>query len=225
MNKDHEMALDAIESQGGLIGEAIKTAKKGGYRPGAGRPRGSKNKLTKEARIREESVKERVLKSVEELVNAQLSLAKGSNFLYKIKMRNVGNRRKPEHILVTDPDEIRRFLDGETEDEYYYITTKSPDNKAIDSLLDRAFGKATTGSLQDNSFNLNLIQYGEKEKLGDGVRDVRAESDNDSLQLRSEELSAGVPESTSEIQDCSMAQTFGQDKNSSERTSQESTIS
>ncbi len=44
---------------------------------------------------------------------------------------------------MTDADEIMAYVDGDADrDAYYYITTKLPDNKAIDSLLDRTFGKA-----------------------------------------------------------------------------------
>jgi len=57
-----------------------------------------------------------------------------------------GRRSTPR--LVTDPDEIARAFEtmrGDASVEsggYYVITTKEPDGKSIDSLLDRAIGKA-----------------------------------------------------------------------------------
>src|ERR1043165_6533784 len=45
--------------------------------------------------------------------------------------------------MLTSLEEIQAYLDDDVDqDDYYYITTHTPDNKAIDSLMDRAFGKA-----------------------------------------------------------------------------------
>jgi hypothetical protein len=50
-------------------------------------------------------------------------------------------------VLVTDPEEIRYYLEelhgepGAINDSYFFITTKEPDARVIDSLLDRAYGK------------------------------------------------------------------------------------
>jgi hypothetical protein len=54
---------------------------------------------------------------------------------------------KVKHVLVSDPTEIRQFLDDPmmtNGDDYYYISVKEPDTKAIDSLMDRLLGKAST---------------------------------------------------------------------------------
>ncbi len=51
--------------------------------------------------------------------------------------------------MVENPDEIKEFLDehegmdGEMDGTWYFITVKPPENKAIDSMLDRVFGKPT----------------------------------------------------------------------------------
>jgi len=72
-----------------------------------------------------------------------MSLAQGVTYLFKIHTDSKGNKGKPE--LVDSQYEISAYLNGEYEgepDDYYFITTERPDNKAIDSMLDRAFGKA-----------------------------------------------------------------------------------
>lgn len=212
--------MEVAESKGGMN---LEKARKGGYRPNAGRPRGSKNKLTKDAKVREKGIKERILKNVDELVNSQLILAKGAQFLYQIKMRNVAGRRKPEHILIKDPKKIKAFLDGDLDEEYCYISTQAPDNKAIDSLLDRAFGKATTQGNVNHEFNVNLINYDQKEQLPDYTREATVEADSDSVQLLSEGVSVGTTPSSPEVQDSGMAPTFREIQDGSEQSDSEST--
>jgi hypothetical protein len=190
-------ATDRVGIVGGNLtvrgGYGVST--KGGYRPNAGRPRGSKNKLTKDAKVKEKSIKERILKNVDDLVNSQLALAKGLHFLYEIKMRNVAGRRKPEHIRITDPKKIKAFLDGELEGQYHYITAQAPDNKAIDSLLDRAMGKATTESNVDHNVLIEVVDYA---KLQNGNKIIEAESP-DSTPIYPEAVSIGTDSSTTEV--------------------------
>ena len=117
-----------------------------------GKPVGVLNKKTIEKKVVEAEFKNRILLNIYELLTAQMNIAKGSSYLYKIvthKGQKGGEVRK-EHILVTDPYEIKDFLDeleGESgvnpntdNDDYYYITTKEPDNRALDSLINRVFG-------------------------------------------------------------------------------------
>ena len=226
LNEEIELA----ESKGGMT---LEKARKGGYRPNAGRPRGSKNKMTKDVKVREKGIKERILKNVDELVTAQIILAKGAQFLYQIKMRNVAGRRKPEHILIKDPKKIKAFLDGDLDEEYCYISTQAPDNKAIDSLLDRAFGKATTQGNVNHDFNVTLINYDQKEQLPDYTNAREATEttqgndvssrDNNSVQLHPEGLSAGTTPSTPEVQDSGMAPSFREIQDGSEQSDTEST--
>lgn len=137
----------------------LETSKKesswGGARSGAGRRAGSKNKATIEEGIVKHELRQRVLANVEGLISAQLTLAKGITHVFKVTIGERGGRGEPE--LVTDQDELHEAIDlitagnayGEIQEEdgaltrYYFLTTKAPDNKALDSLLDRVFGKAT----------------------------------------------------------------------------------
>lgn len=130
----------------------------GGKRPGAGRKKGSKKPETLERERILAAFRQRAMQAADVLFNAQLSLARGQQFLYKItKKRVVGPKggihyesQKPK--LVTSQWEIEALLEhrvesGDMHDSadpsatYYFLTTKEPDNKAIDSLLDRSLGK------------------------------------------------------------------------------------
>lgn len=124
-----------------------------------GRPRGTKSQATLEREAVLAAFREKVMKNADVLFSSQLHLAKGQTFLYKIeKELQIGPKGgkkyvKSKPILVTSQWEIEAYLqneivEGDPEDEndpnatYYFLTTKEPDNKAIDSLLDRTFGKS-----------------------------------------------------------------------------------
>lgn len=118
-------------------------SKWGGVRPNSGRPLGSTNKATRDKKEAEKYIKERIIKSVDSLLNSQMNLAQGVQMLYRIITNEKGIKSKPE--LITDLGTIEDYLAGELEDErneYYFITTERPDNRALDSLIDRAFGKS-----------------------------------------------------------------------------------
>ncbi len=138
---------------------------KGGKQPGAGRPPGSLNKSTLERRKVELALQQRILHHADSLLNAQMSLAKGVTHVYRIDEVEEGSKKRREHVLVTDPDEIKALLDeheggdGVVEDNYYYISTKDPSNLALDSLLNRGIGKPAD--------NVDLTSKGEKITITD----------------------------------------------------------
>lgn len=122
-----------------------------------GRPPGRKNDKTLLLEAEHEAFQQLVLQNLRPLFDAQLSVAKGASFIYRITEGPRGGKSDPE--LVTDPDEIHEAIQAiaagggegeiteETNDEtthyrYYHITTKAPETRAIDSLIDRAFGKS-----------------------------------------------------------------------------------
>jgi hypothetical protein len=130
--------------------KSIKSPNLGGRRPGAGMPRGTKIKRTieKETALRE--YRQRIMEHADQLFNSQYANAVGNVFIYRIeeKKDKKGNLRK-EHVLVTDPQEVKDVLDGNdggsgtVGGNYYLVTTAKPDNYAITDMLDRAFGKPT----------------------------------------------------------------------------------
>jgi hypothetical protein len=227
--------------------------KRGGFRPKAGRPKGSKtirdklrdevieqiqmkNHITNDIRSNlplgltkkrlkalediafeelEKDFKRRIGYSGHKLLNAQLSMALGTQTLYKA-VNGIDEKGKPtrKHVLVTDTAEIAQFLDDPTMfegDDYYYITTKQPDNNAINSVLDRLFGKASTkivgapnadgseGPIKVIVANFsagNAIESSVTQPIIEAiVTDVATEEENVATQpVADESLSPGIPE-------------------------------
>ena len=87
------------------------------------------------------SFRERVAKHADLLFDYQFTLARGCTVLYRVEKDKQGNDKSP--VMVTDQSEVMDYLAGKLKDgKYRFITTEKPDNRAIDSLLDRTFGKA-----------------------------------------------------------------------------------
>lgn len=121
---------------------------KGGKRAGAGRPKGKPTRATLEKQKVAEAFNQRVMAKADALFNAQLTLAIGSMKVFRIdETEGEGGKKKREHVHVTDADEIKRLLDehdgasGVVDGVYYYFSDVPPDNRAIDSMLNRALGK------------------------------------------------------------------------------------
>lgn len=121
----------------------VNNASKDG-RANNGRKAGSMNKATAEMKVARKAFNERVYKNTDKLFNSQLDLAVGEKYLMVITTVGKGAKARRETTIVDNPDTIRRYLDGEiedSEDEYYFMTTKPANNPAIDSMLNRAYGK------------------------------------------------------------------------------------
>ena len=147
----------------------LETLKKqsnwGGKRKGAGMPKGMKTKKTRERLEAENYFKQRVLDSIEGLVDSQMNLAKGCQYLFKIKKIYVEKEdkyvvpkgAKPE--IVKSQTEIASYLAGDFDDrdecDYYFMTTEKPDNRALDSLVDRVFGKAKQNIAVEGSLTIS----------------------------------------------------------------------
>jgi hypothetical protein len=157
----------------------------GGARPGAGRKPGHKTDETLEKERTLTEVRKRIRKNAQRILEAQMSLALGQQFLYRIDtVGEKGQKSKP--ILVTSEAEIAAYIDGEygngfdgdaTPDgrSYYYMTTKEPENLAIDSMLNRALGKPTE--------HVEVTNTG-----AESFRDLSDEQLNDELERTAAEL-------------------------------------
>lgn len=154
---------------------------RGGKRSGAGRKKGSKSKATLEKEAVLAAFRQRVMSHADLLFNAQFTAARGQTYLFKIeKELQIGPKGGKKYIrskpkLVTELWEIEAYLEGlveegdmDDEDDpaatYYFLTTKDPDSRAADSLLDRAFGKSAQeidlkGHLT-HSFSLSSLRHG-----------------------------------------------------------------
>jgi hypothetical protein len=118
---------------------------RGGKREGSGRPLGSIEAKKASQIAAKERFLSRVHVNADKLFNAQLDKAVGEKYLMVKKTSGTGKDRKSWTEIVTDPELIKQFLDEELDDtdqEFYYMTTKPADNQAIQGLLDRGFGKA-----------------------------------------------------------------------------------
>ena len=112
---------------------------------------------------------ERVNKAADRLFNAQLDIALGEKFLMvRIPINDEKSKYKTE--VVTDPEIIAEYLDdngatlNNSGDDYYYMTTRPANNQAIQSMLDRAFGKAPEkieiegAFFKANKLEINIVQ-------------------------------------------------------------------
>lgn len=140
----------------------------GGKRTGAGRKPGGKNKATLEKQAIQEAFNQRVLLHADDLFNAQYKLAVGAQVVMRIDetQGKKGGEPKREHVLVTDAKEIKSLLDehdggdGEVDGTYYYFRTVPPDNRALDSLLNRTLGKAKDSvDLTSNGETLQVATF------------------------------------------------------------------
>jgi len=130
--------------------------KKGGKQPGAGRPKGLRNVATVEREKILEMAKDIIAGRTKRLIDVQSILAMGAIKVFVIRSHWEGTGKNKKLIkskpkIVSDDDELANALDHEfgegespnDENSYYFVVTKDPDNQAINSLLDRTFGKAT----------------------------------------------------------------------------------
>ncbi len=134
---------------------------RGGHRPGAGRKKGKKEAKTLEREKVLEGVRQRIMGISHLLVDKQLVLARGQQFLYKIEKEwiktgkgdKAGYWRNKKPELVEDESTIRWYLENLTDEAngdveanddpsatFYFLTVKEPNNQAIDSMLNRTFG-------------------------------------------------------------------------------------
>ena len=101
--------------------------------------KGSRHPATIERDAAYKIFKQRIVEDSQRLLDAQYSIGLGQQYLFKIP------KGKKEPVLITSEEEIRAYLRGDFEgssDGYYYITTKDPNNFALDSMFNRAYGKA-----------------------------------------------------------------------------------
>jgi hypothetical protein len=122
---------------------------RGGKRQNAGAPKGTIQRRSLEKSAVARALRERTMAHADNLFNAQLTKAVGSVMVFRVDEEETGGgKTKRVHTHITDPDEIKRVLDkneggaGIVGKDYYFVTNIAPDNRAIDSMLDRTFGKA-----------------------------------------------------------------------------------
>lgn len=120
----------------------------GWWRPWAWRPKWSLSEEGKILRDTKIAMKKRIALQAKKILNAQFTLAYGCNYLM-VKRAVIGKKwqvvRYEAATIIEDPSVIQAYLDWELEDsqdQYFYVTAKTPNVKAQNDLLDRAFWKA-----------------------------------------------------------------------------------
>lgn len=181
--------MDEIKNKKSSLTTKVKH---GGARKGAGRKPGVLMQKTKDKMLVVQEMRDRVIKNVDGLLNSQINLAKGVTFLYRIdEEMNDKGKVKRKHVLVEDPEEIRQVLDenggegGNVNEHYYYMTTQKPDNQALESLFNRAFGKAKESVDVNVEGKVEMVQgfnyvkpIEAKVEPTEEVTDVEVEEDN-----------------------------------------------
>lgn len=142
--------------------EKNSSSEHGGAREGAGRRKGKVSETRKYQLAKFNEIKGRIARAANGIVNAQLGMARGTSYLFHTKWTTDKSGKLVKSTeRVTDPDVIKQYLEGEfddLQDEFYYITTKAPNNFALDSLLNRAFGKPKeTVEVHDKSPRRQII--------------------------------------------------------------------
>lgn len=148
-----------------LTRAARENGKKGG------RPPGSKTieTITREAAIKR--FRDNVAQHTDILYFDQLSLARGAQYLFRIDKEWVktgkgdkGFWRNKKPVKVTSPEEMMEYLteladnNGDIADDtdesasYYFLAARDPQNNAIESMLDRTYGRAKS----ELEVNVNL---------------------------------------------------------------------
>lgn len=136
---------------------------------------------------------QRLMRATDKMINGQISLAVGQQFLYRIdkewnRVLNKFVNQKP--VLVESQLEIEAYLqeladnNGVLEDDkdggaaYYYITTKEPSIQAIDSAFNRVHGKAreSLDVNQHHTFSL-LDLHKQRRTMIDGNADTTIMAD------------------------------------------------
>ncbi len=109
------------------------TLKHGGGRASAGRKKGGKNARTIERELHEDMLRDKLRKSLEPIVEAQLANAQGIKYLV------VRERKGGKFIRVTESMAQAKLGRGE---EIVEVWEKDPSVQAFSELLNRAYGKA-----------------------------------------------------------------------------------
>ena len=143
-----------------LVKTKAEVARENGKK--GGRPPGVKTYATLQKEAVLKVLRLEIMGVAHVLFKEQLHLATGRSYLFKIEKKKItegtGKNKTVKYVnkkpkRVTKELEILDYLKGIVENgdihdygdptaTYFYITAKDADNKAIDSLLDRAFGKS-----------------------------------------------------------------------------------
>jgi hypothetical protein len=157
LQKNPEPIIEILKQNQDLV-----KGQHGGARPGAGRPKLEMTPAGIERREVKKAFEDRVARNADKLFNVQFNLARGEQYLMCKSTTGHGKNRRTEVDIITDPELIKAYINGDIEndeDEFYFISTKPANGQAIDSMLDRAFGKAPQKLEMEHSGNIGSSAY------------------------------------------------------------------
>jgi len=107
----------------------------GGKRPGAGRPKGSKNQATLSKEAAREALRAIIQREMEAMVGAQVAAAKGLKYL-------VARNRQSGKFIRLSEEAMTKLLAGEDDEtELVEVWEKDPSTPAFTDLMNRALDK------------------------------------------------------------------------------------
>ena len=114
----------------------MATKQNGGKRPGAGRPKGTKNPSTITKEAARDALRQIVLREMETLVGSQIAAARGIKFLV------ARHRISGKFVRVTETA-MKALLAGgdDTDLELVEVWQKDPSTQAFTDLMNRALDK------------------------------------------------------------------------------------
>jgi hypothetical protein len=108
---------------------------RGGKRPGAGRPKGSKEKQTLAKEAAREVLRQILTAQMEPVAHALVSRCKGVRYFV------TRNKKTGKYEIVTNPEQVAAALNAEDENAGEFYTDK-PETAAIKEFFDRIVDKA-----------------------------------------------------------------------------------
>jgi hypothetical protein len=132
-----------------ILKKSIKPHKdgRGGKRAGSGQKKGAKIKRTLEKEAVLKEYKEKILKHADQFFRVQKILAFGHYEIFIVEHYEDENGKvKRRHVRVEDPQLMADILDDPESmqgDNYVIVKKIEADKYTLESMLDRAFGKAT----------------------------------------------------------------------------------
>lgn len=142
-----------------------------------------------------EHLDQRLMRATDVMLNGQISLARGQQFLFRIDKKFIetgrsksgeprGYWRNEKPVLVTAQYEIEAYLaelagnNGDISDDkdegaaYYFITTKEPNMLAIKDAQDRIHGKPRETIEHTGEVKFSLVQLATQRATIDGNADL-----------------------------------------------------
>lgn len=121
----------------------------GGKRKGAGRPEGTQNASTKARALKFERFVAKVFHEYDDVVRAQLDLAKGLHVMFAREWETKNNvrARTGKFKRVSGVKDIETILNGDAKpgEDYHYISLQDPDGAMLANIMDRLHGKPSQG--------------------------------------------------------------------------------